>query len=161
MAITLVNPGGLPAVDVYRQVSIASGSKLVFVAGQVAWDADGVTVGEGDLAAQAERCYLNVATALAAAGASFAVDATTSWGQHIYVTGNRPELGDWNPGRALELDPASYPLWKRDVELPAGTSFEYKYLRKDAAGNVTWESGANRTATVNTTKTGLNDTWRN
>ncbi|MGC0380538.1 enamine deaminase RidA (YjgF/YER057c/UK114 family) [Streptomyces ambofaciens] len=72
MAITLVNPGGLPAVDVYRQVSIASGSKLVFVAGQVAWDADGATVGEGDLAAQAERCYLNVATALAAAGASFA-----------------------------------------------------------------------------------------
>lgn len=36
MAITLVNPGGLPEIDVYRQVSIASGSKLVFVAGQVA-----------------------------------------------------------------------------------------------------------------------------
>lgn len=46
MAITLVNPGGLPEIDVYRQVSIASGAKLVFVAGQVAWDADGVTVGE-------------------------------------------------------------------------------------------------------------------
>ncbi|WP_406719605.1 RidA family protein [Streptomyces anthocyanicus] len=72
MAITLVNPGGLPEIDVYRQVSIASGAKLVFVAGQVAWDADGVTVGEGDLAAQTEQCYLNVATALAAAGASFA-----------------------------------------------------------------------------------------
>ncbi|MBP2583713.1 enamine deaminase RidA (YjgF/YER057c/UK114 family) [Streptomyces sp. PvR006] len=72
MAITLVNPDGLPAVDVYRQVSIATGSKLVFLAGQVAWDADGGTVGVGDLAAQVERCYLNVATALAGAGASFA-----------------------------------------------------------------------------------------
>ncbi|MDG9690056.1 RidA family protein [Streptomyces mutabilis] len=72
MAITLLNPAGLPEIDVYRQVSIAAGSKLVFVAGQVAWDADGTTVGEGDLAAQTERCYLNVATALAAAGASFA-----------------------------------------------------------------------------------------
>ncbi|WP_043626169.1 RidA family protein [Nonomuraea candida] len=71
MAITLVNPGGLPEVDVYRQVAIASGSKLVFVAGQVAWDAGGATVGAGDLAAQVERCYLNVATALAGAGASF------------------------------------------------------------------------------------------
>jgi enamine deaminase RidA (YjgF/YER057c/UK114 family) len=71
MAITLVNPTGLPTIDVYRQVSIASGSKLVFIAGQVAWDADGVTVGEGDLAAQVEQCYLNIATALAGAGASF------------------------------------------------------------------------------------------
>jgi enamine deaminase RidA (YjgF/YER057c/UK114 family) len=71
MAITLVNPEGLPKVDVYRQVSVATGSKLVFVAGQVAWDADGVTVGEGDLAAQVEQCYLNVATALAGAGGSF------------------------------------------------------------------------------------------
>ncbi|MFE5257959.1 carbohydrate-binding module family 20 domain-containing protein [Streptomyces coelicoflavus] len=95
-----------------------------------------------------------------ASGVSFAVDATTSWGQNIYVTGNRPELGNWNPGSALQLDPAAYPVWKRDVELPEGTSFEYKYLRKDASGNVTWESGANRTATVSGTGTALNDTWR-
>ncbi|MGW0944074.1 RidA family protein [Streptomyces sp. NPDC002623] len=71
MPITLMNPAGLPTIDVYRQVSVASGSKLVFVAGQVSWDADGVTVGAGDLAAQVERCYLNIGTALAAAGASF------------------------------------------------------------------------------------------
>ncbi|CAL9351167.1 hypothetical protein SUDANB176_00477 [Streptomyces sp. enrichment culture] len=71
MAITLVDPSGLPEVDAYRQVSIATGSKLVFVAGQVSRDADGVTVGEGDLAAQVEQCYLNVGTALAAAGGSF------------------------------------------------------------------------------------------
>ncbi|MFB8024176.1 MULTISPECIES: RidA family protein [unclassified Streptomyces] len=71
MAITLTNPSGLPENDVYRQVSVATGSKLVFVAGQVAWDGDGVTVGEGDLAAQVEQCYVNVATALAGVGASF------------------------------------------------------------------------------------------
>src|SRR5262245_58343147 len=71
MAITLKNPGGLPEIDVYRQVSIASGSKLVFIAGQVAWDAEGGTVGEGDLAAQVEQCYLNINTALAAAGGTF------------------------------------------------------------------------------------------
>lgn len=71
MAITLVNPEGLPKVDVYRQVSIATGSKLVFIAGQVARDADGGKVGEGDFAAQLEQCYLNIGTALAAAGSSF------------------------------------------------------------------------------------------
>ncbi|MFD5394231.1 RidA family protein [Streptomyces sp. NPDC127097] len=86
MAITLLNPDGLPKIDVYRQVAVASGSKMVFVAGQVAWDADGVTVGEGDLAAQVEQCYLNVGTALAAAGGSFDDVAKLT----VYVV-------DWTP----------------------------------------------------------------
>lgn len=88
MAITLVNPAGLPAVDAYRQVSVSTGSKLVFVAGQVAWDADGVTVGEGDLAAQVEQCYLNVGTALAEVGATYDDVAKLT----VYVV-------DWTPGK--------------------------------------------------------------
>ena len=88
MAITLVNPGGLPKIDVYRQVSIATGSKLVFLAGQVAWDAEGVTVGEGDLAAQVEQCYLNVGTALAEVGGSFDDVAKLT----VYVV-------DWTPDK--------------------------------------------------------------
>ncbi|OSP42725.1 glycosidase, partial [Streptomyces sp. 13-12-16] len=95
------------------------------------------------------------------AGASFSVDATTAWGENIYVTGDNAALGSWNPAAALKLDPASYPVWKLDVALPTGTSFAYKYLRKDASGKVTWESGANRTATVPSSgKTLLSDSWR-
>jgi enamine deaminase RidA (YjgF/YER057c/UK114 family) len=71
MAISLVNPEALPKIDVYQQVSIASGTKLIFIAGQVAWDAEGMTVGEGDLAAQVEQCYLNIGSALADIGGSF------------------------------------------------------------------------------------------
>ncbi|MFJ2702736.1 carbohydrate-binding module family 20 domain-containing protein [Streptomyces sp. NPDC087428] len=95
-------------------------------------------------------------------GASFGVNATTQLGQNIYVTGNQSALGNWNPAAAPKLDPATYPVWKLDVSLPAGTSFEYKYVRKDASGNVTWESGANRTATVPSSgKVVLNaDVWR-
>ncbi|MER5759866.1 RidA family protein [Streptomyces sp. NPDC002082] len=88
MAITLVNPKGLPEIDAYRQVSIATGSKLVFIAGQVAWNADGVTVGEDDLAAQVEQCYLNVSTALAEVGASFDDVAKLT----VYVV-------DWTPDK--------------------------------------------------------------
>ncbi|MBH5333425.1 RidA family protein [Streptomyces pactum] len=87
MAITLVNPDGLPTVDAYRQVAIGTGSKLVFIAGQVAWDAEGTTVGVGDLAAQTEQCYLNVATALAAAGATFEDVAKLT----VYVVGWTPD----------------------------------------------------------------------
>jgi enamine deaminase RidA (YjgF/YER057c/UK114 family) len=88
MAITLVNPGGLPEIDAYRQVSVATGSRLVFVAGQVAWDADGVTVGEGDLAAQVEQCYLNIGTALTEVGGSF--DDVAKLTVHIV---------DWTPDK--------------------------------------------------------------
>ena len=71
MTITLTNPEALTKVDFYRQVAIATGSKLVFMAGQVAWDADGNLVGKGDLAAQVRQCYLNVATAVTEAGGTF------------------------------------------------------------------------------------------
>ncbi len=41
MAITLVNPDGMPKIDLYNHVSVATGSKLIFMAGQVAWGPDG------------------------------------------------------------------------------------------------------------------------
>ncbi|MEV4569567.1 RidA family protein [Nonomuraea sp. NPDC049419] len=87
MAVTLLNPDGLIESPAYRQVAVASGSRLVFIAGQVAWDADGKTVGAGDLAAQVEQCYRNVATALAGAGATFE-DVTKLT---VYVAGWSPE----------------------------------------------------------------------
>ncbi|CAM5461935.1 RidA family protein [Streptomyces hirsutus] len=92
MTITLVNPEGLPEIDAYRQVAIASGSRTVFIAGQVAWDAAGVTVGAGDLAAQVEQCYLNVATGLAAAGATLADAAKLT----AYVV-------DWTPDKMAQF----------------------------------------------------------
>jgi enamine deaminase RidA (YjgF/YER057c/UK114 family) len=87
MTITLTNPEALPKVDFHRQVAIATGSKLVFMAGQVAWDADGALVGEGDLAAQLEQCYLNVAAAVGDAGGTFANVVKLT----IYIVGWTPD----------------------------------------------------------------------
>ncbi|GAA4020586.1 RidA family protein [Allokutzneria multivorans] len=86
MAITLVNPEALPKIDAYRQVSVASGTKLVFVAGQVAWS------GTNDLAAQVEECYLNVAAALAEVGGSF--DDVAKLNVHVV---------DWTPDKMPQL----------------------------------------------------------
>jgi hypothetical protein len=44
-SISLISPEGLPKGEFHRQVSVATGSKLVFMAGQVAVDADGALVG--------------------------------------------------------------------------------------------------------------------
>ncbi|WP_116952815.1 RidA family protein [Jiangella endophytica] len=72
MPMELINPPGLPQAPAYSQVVVATGSRQVVVAGQVPCDADGTLVGAGDLAAQTEQTLRNVATALAAAGATFA-----------------------------------------------------------------------------------------
>ena len=69
--IEYFNPDGLPKPDMYHQGAVASGTRTVYVAGQVARTAAGEHVGPGDLAAQIEQAYLNVATALAAVGGSF------------------------------------------------------------------------------------------
>lgn len=71
MPVTLIDPDGLPQPGLYQQVAVATGTQLVFIAGQVARTADGAAVGGGDLAAQVEQCYLNLGTALTAAGATF------------------------------------------------------------------------------------------
>jgi enamine deaminase RidA (YjgF/YER057c/UK114 family) len=71
MPVTLLNPNGLMKPDVYRQVAIATGTRQVHVAGQVAYDAEGKLVAPGDFAGQVARAYRNVAIALAAAGATF------------------------------------------------------------------------------------------
>lgn len=69
MTLESINPETLPTPTSYTQVVAATGSRLVFIAGQVAEDAEGNLVGVGDLAAQARQAFANVGRALAAAGA--------------------------------------------------------------------------------------------
>ena len=88
MAIELSNPAGIPAPAFYRQMAVATGSRTVYLAGQVARTADGEPVGAGDLAAQVEQAYLNVATALDSVGGSFDDVAKLT----VYVVGWTQEL---------------------------------------------------------------------
>ena len=71
MPVTLMNPDGLMKTEIYTQVAISTGGRQVHVAGQVAYDADGLLVAPGDLAGQVAQAFRNVAIALAAAGATF------------------------------------------------------------------------------------------
>lgn len=67
-----INPPELSTPRGYTHVVTATGGKLVFIAGQVAWDSKGELVGKGDLRAQATQAYTNLKAALAAAGATTA-----------------------------------------------------------------------------------------
>lgn len=72
MPVEFLNPPSLPQPEHYKQVAVATGTRTVYLAGQVARTADGTPVGPGDLAAQVEQAYLNVAAAVESVGGSFA-----------------------------------------------------------------------------------------
>ena len=58
---------------------------------------------------------------------------------------------------------ASNPEWYVEVTLPVGTSFEYKFIKVESDGSVTWESDPNREYTVPEGECGgvsVVDTWR-
>jgi len=69
MTVQLSSPAGMLAPAPYHHVSVATGSRFVEVAGQVAHGADGVPA---DLAGQVASALRNTAVGLAGAGASFA-----------------------------------------------------------------------------------------
>ena len=66
------NPDAVSKPGAYTHVVEATGSRLVFISGQVALDKDGNVVGAGDLAKQAEQVFQNLQACLASAGATFA-----------------------------------------------------------------------------------------
>ena len=69
MPLERINPDELAAPQTYTHVVVATGSRLVFVAGQVAEDRQGDLVGPGDLTIQARQAFDNVGRALAGARA--------------------------------------------------------------------------------------------
>jgi len=74
-------------------------------------------------------------------------NGNTQWGQNVYVVGNTVELGNWNADNAIQLDASNYPDWASSIEIPAGTSLEWKCIKKDDS-SVEWQSGVNNSLQV-------------
>jgi alpha-glucosidase (family GH31 glycosyl hydrolase) len=77
-------------------------------------------------------------------------NGSTTIGISVYVVGNIPELGQWNPDKAVKLEPdGPYPTWTGKIEnLPASTEIEWKCIKRMEIGDkhvTQWESGANNT----------------
>ncbi|CAK7242700.1 MAG: glycoside hydrolase 15 protein [Sporothrix thermara] len=94
--------------------------------------------------------------------------ANTYYGENVFLTGSIPQLSNWDTDNGLPLSAIDYTasnnLWFVTVDLPAGTTFQYKYYRKESDGSIVWESDPNRSYTVPATcgvnSVAENDTWR-
>jgi enamine deaminase RidA (YjgF/YER057c/UK114 family) len=69
MTLKCINPNDISTPLTYSHVVIATGTRLVYVSGQVAEDSEGNLIGSGDMPAQARQVFANIGRALAAAGA--------------------------------------------------------------------------------------------
>ncbi|MGX1547315.1 RidA family protein [Streptomyces adustus] len=99
MTAERVNPPELSPPTGFSHAVVATGSRLVFLAGQTALDPSGTVVGTG-LSEQFERALTNLLTALKAAGGTPADLARVT----VYTT----DLADYR-GRAPELGR----IWRR------------------------------------------------
>jgi hypothetical protein len=91
----------------------------------------------------------------------FEVDqATTAWGENVYVVGDAKELGAWDTTKAVALSPSAYPNWTGDVALASGKTVSFKFIKRDGAGAVTWESGDNLQLAVPISGAESQSTWR-
>lgn len=76
---------------------------------------------------------------------------TTTAGQKIYVVGDQAVLSNWSTtgGIPCTADSGSTTAWTcQGFTLTPGTAYQYKYIKRDTAGNVVWENGANRSRTA-------------
>jgi hypothetical protein len=77
---------------------------------------------------------------------------TTAYGTNIKIVGNNAAIGNWSPSSGVALSASQYtssnPLWYGTLNLAAGTVLQYKYVKVDSSGTVTWEADPNHTITV-------------
>lgn len=98
---------------------------------------------------------------------SFSESVTTAYGDTIKLVGSISQLGSWTVASAPAMSASSYtaasPLWTYSLSLPAGTAFEYKFVKVSSSGAITWESDPNRSYTVPTscsTTASVSASWR-
>ena len=69
-------------------------------------------------------------------------NASTTFGQNLYVVGNQTALGNWTPASGFALtiqgSGANVP-WTGTISLPAATAMQYKYVKWNGSTAV-WES---------------------
>ncbi|CAN6332884.1 unnamed protein product [Urochloa humidicola] len=64
--------------------------------------------------------------------------------QSVYLVGDDPALGLWDPANAIPLECAESHDWILEKDLPANKLIEFKFLLRDSTGKLHWQNGPNR-----------------
>ncbi|CAN6350846.1 unnamed protein product [Urochloa humidicola] len=64
--------------------------------------------------------------------------------QSVYLVGDDPALGLWDPANAIPLECVESHGWILEKDLPANKLIEFKFLLRDSSGKLHWQNGPNR-----------------
>ena len=71
----------------------------------------------------------------------FAITNDAGLGSEWYVVGSHPDVGAWDPARAIKLVWSEGHVWWGDVGVQAGTALEYKFVKRSTAPAQVCDSG--------------------
>ncbi|KAG5071284.1 hypothetical protein JHK86_006495 [Glycine max] len=60
------------------------------------------------------------------------------------IVGGDPVLGSWDPLEALPMTWSEGHVWAVELDMPAGQSFQYKFILKGEGGDIIWQPGSDR-----------------
>ncbi|KAJ4397765.1 hypothetical protein N0V93_002001 [Gnomoniopsis smithogilvyi] len=82
----------------------------------------------------------------------FTVNASTYFGENVYLVGSSPELGSWNIDNSQPLSAANYtserPLWYVEVAMTAGETVDFVYAKQQDCNQGYLYESINRTVVV-------------
>ncbi|KAF6802501.1 glucoamylase P (glycosyl hydrolase family 15) [Colletotrichum sojae] len=98
---------------------------------------------------------------------SFLVNATTYFGENLYIVGDTTDFGSWDVENGQPMTASGYtaerPLWNADVKLEGGQNVSYVYVRKQNCNQGHIYETTNRTLSVpscnSTDKLVIDDAW--
>jgi len=74
----------------------------------------------------------------------FVLEEQCALDQSVYLVGDDPALGLWDPANAMPLELAESHGWILEKDLPANKLIEFKFLLRDSSGKLNWQNGPNR-----------------
>ena len=123
MAYTTMTSEHAKPVANYKLATRRESGRLVYVSGQVAWDADGNTVGAGDIRVQAREVFAHLQQVLEAAGGGFEdllkiTTYVTNIDDYPTVIEVRNEFfaGELPASTLIVVEGLFHPEWRLEVE---------------------------------------------
>ncbi|XVF55112.1 hypothetical protein PTKIN_Ptkin06aG0010000 [Pterospermum kingtungense] len=66
------------------------------------------------------------------------------FGDHIFVVGDHPMFGLWDPENAVPLTWSEGHVWSLELDIPVGVPIQFKFILKTRTGNLVWQPGPDR-----------------
>ncbi|OAY79465.1 uncharacterized protein LOC109718409 [Ananas comosus] len=66
------------------------------------------------------------------------------FGQRFLLVGDDPNIGSWDPSKAIPLEWSDGHVWTTELDLPIGKLIQFKFVLRGLSGEINWQPGPDR-----------------